>query len=140
AEMRGRGELSRKPPLLAAIPMRRHRTAVRQQKIFDPNGPSAGQFGNEAFRHAGLAVEILDADVEDTALTPQLSQFRPGHVAGNIRTLQAIDLEIAIVAEYDSLLRIGDHHTLVEVVQGRTDECISAESGTLTLARRRDIP
>ena len=62
--------------------------------------------------------EILDADVEHAALAPQLQQLRAGHVPGNIRTRQAVDLKIAIVAEHDLPLRIAHHDAMVEIVQG----------------------
>src|SRR5205807_10650536 len=81
-ELLGRCKLSRKLALLAVILVRRHRTAVRQRKIFDQNRPPAGQFGNEALRGAGACIEVLDADVEDAALAPHLQQLRSGHVSG----------------------------------------------------------
>jgi hypothetical protein len=125
-ELLGRCELSGKLALLATILVRRHRTAVWQRKIFDQNRPPAGQFGNEAFRGAGVCIEIRDADVEDSALAPQLQQFRPGHVSGNIRTRQAVDFEVAVVAEHDPLPRIRHHHAMAQVVQGGADKRISA--------------
>ena len=125
-ELLGRCKLSRKLALLAVILVRRHRTAVRQRKIFDQNRPPAGQFGNEALRGAGACIEVLDADVEDAALAPHLQQLRSGHVSGNIRPCQAIDLEIAVVAEHDPVLRIRHHHAVAELVQGGADKCISA--------------
>ena len=120
--------------------MRRHRTAVRQDEMFDQNRSSAGQLGNEALRRAGTRIEILDAEVEDAALEPQLQQFRAGHLRGNIRTRQSVDLEITVVQEHDPLPRIGYHHALVEVVQSGTDERIPAQLRTLDLAQRRQDP
>ncbi len=139
-ELLGRRKLSRKLALLAAILIRRHRAAVWQRKVLDQNRSSAGQLGDEAFRGAGMFMEILDADVEDAARAPQLQQFRPGHVSGKIRTRQAVDLEIAIVAEHDPAPRIRHHHAMTEVVQGRTDERISAQLRALDLAQRREHP
>src|ERR1019366_2039478 len=115
-------------------------TAVRQRKMFDHDRLPAGQLGNEAVRAGGVFIEMLEADVEDAAFEPHLQQFWPGHVSGNIRTRQAVDLEIAIVAEYDPLLRIRHHHALAEVVQGGPYKRISAQLRALDLAQRRENP
>src|SRR6266853_1473946 len=139
-ELLGRGQLSRQLALLAAILVCRHRTAVWQCKVFDQNRPSAGQLGDEAFRRAGVHIEIVDADVEDAALELQRQQFRPGHVFGKVRTRQAVDLEIAVVAEHDPASRIRHHHTMTEVVQRGTDKGIPAQLRALDLAQRREHP
>ena len=102
--------------------------------------PAAGQLGDEAFRGAGDGIEILEADIEHAARAPHRQQFRTGHVRRNIRARQAINLEIAVVAINDPLVRIRHHHTVAEVVQGGTDERISAQLRTLHLAQRREDP
>ena len=74
----------------------------------------------------GTALDGLNTN--KAVLAPELGQFRSCHVFCNVRTGQAINLEIAIVAEHNPLLRIGHHHALVEIVQGGTDEGIAAQA------------
>jgi len=89
---------------------------------------------------AGKGKEIVGANVEDATTAPELQQFSAVHERGNIRPEEAVNLQIAVVAKHDPLLRIGDHHTLVEIVQGRTDKRISAQLRALDPAQRRQHP
>ena len=104
-KLRGGRQLPRQPALLAAILMRRHRTAVRQRPVFDGDRSPVGQFGDEAFAGAGDPVELVGADVQHAALAPQRQQFGPGHILANIGARHPVDFEIAVVAEHDALLR-----------------------------------
>ena len=117
-ELRGRRQLARKLALLGAILMGRDRPAIRQAEILDQDRFAVWQFGDQAVRGGGLGIEFVDADIQRAALAPHLQQFRPGHVAGNVRARQAVDFEIAVVAEDDALTGVGHHHALVEIVQG----------------------
>ena len=135
-ELRGRGQLARKLALLGAILMGCDRPAVRQAEIFHQHRFAVGQFGDQALRGGGLGVEFIDADIQRAALAPHFQQFRPGHVAGNIRAHQAVDFEIAVVAEDDALLRVGHHHALAEIVQGGIDEGTAPELRALEPAQQ----
>ena len=139
-ELRGRGQLARQLALFGAILMGCDRPAVRQAEIFHQDRFAVGQFGDQAVRAGGLGVEFVDADIQHAALAPHLQDFGPGHVAGNIRAHQAVDFEIAVVAEDDALLRIGHHHALVEIVQGGGDEGTAPQLRALDPAQRRQHP
>ncbi len=139
-ELLGRSKLPRQLALLAAILMRRHRAAVRQRKLSGHDRSPVRQLGHETFRSGGPGPEFLVAELDQAVAAPHFQQFRPGHVFRDIRTRQAVNLEIAIVTEYDSPLRIRHHHALTEVIQGGTDEGVSAQLCALDLAQRRVHP
>ena len=139
-ELRGRGKLARQPTLAGAVLMRRDRPTVGQRKMLDQDRFAIGQFGDQPLRAGSAVIELLDADVEQAALAPHLQQFRPGHVAGDVGARQPINIEVAIVAEHDSPLRIDHHDALVEMVQGGTDEGVAAELRPPGLAQRRKHP
>ena len=120
--------------------MRRDRAAVWQREMFDEDGSPIGQFADQAFRPGGVCVEIRGADVETPTLAPQLQEFGPGHGWRQIRARQAVDFEIAVVAEHDPLLRIGHDDALVQMIQRRADERILAQMRAFDPAQRRMDP
>src|SRR4029078_626492 len=87
-----------------------------------------------------LGIKLVGADIQRAALTPYLQQFRPGHVASNIRAYQAVDIEITVVAEDDAPARIRHHHALAEIVQRGADESAAPQWRTLDPAQRRQHP
>jgi hypothetical protein len=126
-ELLGGGELPRQLALLADVEMGRHRAAIRQNEIFNQDGPPVRQFGDQAVGACRLVVVLVVGDPEDPALAPQLEDVVTGHVGPEIRPRQAIDLEIAVVAEDDAALRIRHHHALVEIVHGGGDKGIAPQ-------------
>lgn len=139
-KLRGRRQFARQLALLGEVEMGRDRTAVGQLEIFDQHGPAVGQFRDEAFRLSGPGVEVLDAHIQHAAPAPHLQQLRPAHAVGDVSPRKPIDLEVAVVAVHDPCVRIGHHHTLVEVVQRGADEGIAAKPAAFGLAERRGDP
>ncbi|MEY9151225.1 hypothetical protein ABIF00_009209 [Bradyrhizobium elkanii] len=139
-ELRGRGELARQLALVGAIEMGRDRAAVRQRKILHQHRPAAGQLGDQSLGRRGPGEEILGAEVEHASVAAQLEQLDARHVAPDVGARQAVDVEIAVVAEHDALLRIGHHHALVQMVECRRDEGVAPQLRALGLAQRRKDP
>ena len=122
----GGSELPRKLALLAAILMRRDRSAVRQWKEFDVNGLPVRQLGNKALGVARLGIELVDADIEHTALTPQFKELGAGHGRRDVGTREAVNIEVTVVKENNPLPPVGDHDALIEIIQGGADKRVSA--------------
>ncbi len=139
-ELRGRGQLARQLALVGAIEMGRDRAAVRQRKIFHQHRLAARQFRDQPVRCRRPGKEILGADVEHAAVAAQLQQFGAGHVAPDIGARQTVDLQIAVVAEYDALAHVGHHHALVQMIEGRGDKGVAPQLGASGLAQCREDP
>ena len=136
-ELLGGGELPRQSALLADVQMRRHRAAVGQHEIFHQDGPPVRQFGDQTVGACRFLVELVVGDAaKHPALAPQFKDVVAVHVGPEIRSRQAVNLEIAVIAEDDAPLRIRHHHALVEIVHGGGDEGIAPQLQTPGPAQR----
>ncbi len=61
-ELLGGGELPRQLALLADVEMGRHRAAIRQNEIFNQDGPPVRQFGDQAVGACRLVVVLVVGD------------------------------------------------------------------------------
>ncbi len=139
-ELRGRRQLARQPALLGAILVGTDRPAVGQAEHLREHRSPIRQFDDDTFRKAGERAEFLGGERHQASRTAQLDQFGTGHAAGNIGAGEPIHFDEAIVAEDDAVLRIGDDHSLIEIVQGGADECAAAQFGVPGPAQRRQGP
>ena len=118
-EALGGGELARELALLAEVLVHRHEAAAGYPSPRNPDLPAVTDIANEGLRNAFASRGLVGIAIEHPPRLPQCQHFRKRHARPDLRTRQAIDFQIAVVAEHHALPQIDHHDAMGQVVQRR---------------------
>src|SRR4029079_18138604 len=91
--------------------------------MLDENGAPVGKVGHIPLLASNPVKKFVDIAIELPAAMTQFDQFTAGHAEPKVGKRQVIKLQIAVVAKYKVLFRIGHSDAKVHTIQRGIDEC-----------------